>query len=339
MLRGLPGHDWCVLQAVALLACGLGLTVVGDVFAGVFDTNGFEGYTLNSSLEGQFEVVENSSSTHKWLSAGDGLGTAMVQDAISESGKAVKVTRASNSDDRWAIYVGDLDYPHYRNITINWDMYVAPTGATGNVFGPFLGVDTYDDTQGSINVLGALGVDATTGDVLYQAQGTGRLTEAGSPISFNQWHSFEIRLDFLNDRYEVIVDGGLRASDGFVDATSANFSDADIAAFAAAADGVSQSEEAVAYFDNFRVLEIVPPDFDFDGDVDGDDLSIWQGSYSVDGGGDADFDGDSDGADLLIWQQYFGYGIPVQVNSVAIPEPATLALLALSGLTSCRRRR
>lgn len=80
-----------------------------------------------------------------------------------------------------------------------------------------------------------------------------------------------------------------------------------------------------------------PGDFDLDTDVDGDDLTKWQGDYGVNGNSDADLDGDSDGRDFLIWQRnYTGPG----VTSAAVPEPTSLALLAAGcGAFALRRRR
>ena len=51
--------------------------------------------------------------------------------------------------------------------------------------------------------------------------------------------------------------------------------------------------------------------------------------------GDADADGDVDGDDFLMWQNSFPY--PTAISSV--PEPNSLALLALGGLMMLRRRR
>ena len=80
-----------------------------------------------------------------------------------------------------------------------------------------------------------------------------------------------------------------------------------------------------------RLLAEFGADFDEDGDVDGDDLVIWQGNYSMSGAdhtdGDADDDGDVDGRDFLTWQrQYTGPGMLVGSVSVAVPEPASVVL-------------
>lgn len=77
-------------------------------------------------------------------------------------------------------------------------------------------------------------------------------------------------------------------------------------------------------------------DYDNDGNVDGDDLAVWEGEFGDVAAGlsaDGDGDGDADGDDFLIWQQDFGASTPVVVTAAAVPEPAGLALL-LMGLVS-----
>jgi T5SS/PEP-CTERM-associated repeat protein len=72
-------------------------------------------------------------------------------------------------------------------------------------------------------------------------------------------------------------------------------------------------------------------DFDRDGDVDGDDLTQWQGDFGVNGLSDADDDGDSDGADLLAWQWQVGSGAPAIAAADAVPEPGALTLASVAG--------
>jgi hypothetical protein len=83
----------------------------------------------------------------------------------------------------------------------------------------------------------------------------------------------------------------------------------------------------------------VPGDFDVDGDVDGDDLMVWEGAYGLNALADADGDGDTDGRDFLAWQRQFGSGVPLEAADSTVPEPRTilLALVALLGTTISRR--
>ncbi|MDP6634042.1 MAG: PEP-CTERM sorting domain-containing protein [Phycisphaerae bacterium] len=61
--------------------------------------------------------------------------------------------------------------------------------------------------------------------------------------------------------------------------------------------------------------------------------------------GDIDDDGDVDLDDFSLLRQGFGFGVPAPPASAppaagaAIPEPATLCLLAFGGLAALRRRR
>lgn len=66
-------------------------------------------------------------------------------------------------------------------------------------------------------------------------------------------------------------------------------------------------------------------DFDFDGDVDADDLQVWALNFGMDGypDADADFDYDADGHDFLVWQRQIDNGTN---TDAAIPEPASLIL-------------
>ena len=75
-------------------------------------------------------------------------------------------------------------------------------------------------------------------------------------------------------------------------------------------------------------------DFDVDGDVDGDDLTLWRNNFGTGTThmtGDADGDGDADGGDFLTWQRQLG-GPATAGATASIPEPATLASLALGTL-------
>lgn len=85
-------------------------------------------------------------------------------------------------------------------------------------------------------------------------------------------------------------------------------------------------------------------DFDYDGDVDGEDLAAWQASFGLSAGaamsaGDADGDGDVDGRDYLVWQR--NHQPTSAPELAAVPEPAGLtivSLLAMMALTrSCAR--
>jgi hypothetical protein len=92
----------------------------------------------------------------------------------------------------------------------------------------------------------------------------------------------------------------------------------------------------VVYLPNLvRLVVVEAPiysaDFDLDGDVDGDDLTVWKNSVGPADGADADNDGDSDGADFLAWQRQFG-SVPAVPALTAVPEPTALLGFTLLGL-------
>ena len=73
-------------------------------------------------------------------------------------------------------------------------------------------------------------------------------------------------------------------------------------------------------------VDLIPSDFDYDGDVDGFDLLLWQLNNSV--------------GLLTDWEANYGMVSPLSSSSAAVPEPNSLVLLSLNGLLAlhgCRR--
>jgi hypothetical protein len=94
-------------------------------------------------------------------------------------------------------------------------------------------------------------------------------------------------------------------------------------------------------------VTVAGPAGNADGDdkVDGADLASWQRHYSpmVAAGstfalGDWNFDDKIDGADLALWQSHYDPIGASEASVSAIPEPATMMLLA-GGLVVLGRRR
>ena len=298
------------------------------VASGTILSTGFDDFS-NGALAGQ----------HGWLTAGTGGSTAVVQDSVFlSSGKAVTVTKqlGTNNDRRWAKPVSGL--PTQRFVTIDWDMLVSQT--TNPVgFGPFFGVDTYDaDT--TPYVLGSLGVDATTGDVLYQFQDSGVLVKTGSVVVFNAWNHFRIVLDFQTDTYMGYLNGALIAATGFVDRGFGlnNFTDADIATFAASDDYDSQTKSGAAVFDNFVIRDGLVGDFDIDGDVDMADYTRWRDRFGMSvspAGNQADGSGNGivDASDYVVWRKHLGTSLFSGIGAGAlgaVPEPTGVACLTIA---------
>lgn len=217
----------------------------------------------NGQLEGQAPFPEPFP-VGTWLQThpvGNYTSKATVVGGVFAPGggtQSVKVDRGANTDARWAVPVDG--WPSERYVCIDWDMRVEQTvAADPSQFGPFFGVEAYDDDATSIGLLGSLGVDATTGEVLFQDGGAGEFV-AGPIVSFGTWNHFTIVLDYGTNTYQALVNNILVATEEFVDHAEIpgglnQFTDANISALAAGGDAFSQAATGTAYFDNFKVLE------------------------------------------------------------------------------------
>jgi hypothetical protein len=90
----------------------------------------------------------------------------------------------------------------------------------------------------------------------------------------------------------------------------------------------------VVYLPNMMRLVVVEApiysaDFDLDGDVDGDDLTVWKSNVGPGDGADADF---------LAWQQQYG-SVPAVPAVASVPEPAAVIMAFLSLATLIRAKR
>jgi hypothetical protein len=235
---------------------GLGLVALGAwpvVSSGVvlYDSLGFEPPRfVPGELTGQDPLAG------PWEKSGTNTSTALVQALTVQSGaQSVQVTRqpAPNGDSRWTVF---KEVPNPLSVTVDWHMRVQQSTTTG--FGPYVGVEVYDELGNDPLLAGSLGVDSRTGDVLFQEAGTGFLLETGTVVPFDQWNQFRIVLDYANDRYSVFMNGAPLGSQGFVDAGIDDFTDADIATLAAAGDPASLAAGGTAFFDNYRVEYEIP---------------------------------------------------------------------------------
>jgi hypothetical protein len=86
------------------------------------------------------------------------------------------------------------------------------------------------------------------------------------------------------------------------------------------------------------VLYRAAADFNFDGEVDADDLFLWKAAYGADGSADADGDGDSDGRDFMVWQRQVQQSALLAAASTSVPEPGGLLLAGVACMSYCGQR-
>jgi len=241
----------------ALVVAGIGPSVRAAV---IYSSGGFE---QGAGLPPRFVPgVLTGQDFATWVEQGPavGGGTAVVQTAVVSSGsQAVRVDR-TNADKRYWANFADVTStsipPLERFLSIDWDMNVSRSSVPGVPFGPFFGIEAYDPNS---RVISAAGVDATTGDVLYEAPGTGILTETGVKVPFGSFQKFRLVLDYNTRSFEVFVNDALAVkAPGFVNSSVSGFSDADIAALAAQAEPPTQT--GTAYFDNYVVSTSAVPE-------------------------------------------------------------------------------
>jgi hypothetical protein len=213
-------------------------------------------------LEGQ-AVFPEPLPIGTWLRTRNGLSTARVVNSVAASGsQSVQVDRVANSDDRWAVPVSG--WPSERYVCIDWDMRVEQSTVPVGSFGPFFGVEAYDDDAAALGLLASFGVDASNGEVLFQEDTTGFVTAPGPTVAFGVWNRFTILLDYVDKDFElylnmlpVTLPAG---TNSFVDDANIpggldQFTDANISTFALGGDAGSQAATGRAYFDNFMVVQ------------------------------------------------------------------------------------
>jgi hypothetical protein len=222
----------------------------------IYDSAGFE-YPLFTpgNLGGSGASLSTQDS---WVRTGN-PGTGVVENSLAADGtQAVSITR-QGADERWAVpeTIANPTVP----VVIKWDIYVKQTIFTlPGSFGPYMAVEAYDALGNPPLLAGSAGVDASTGEVLYQDAGTGYIVSTGQTVPFNSWHHFDMVLNYSSHTYSVYVDGAPMATDiGFVDAGVNDFTDAPIATLAAGADSASQQASGQAYFDNYSIGLVPTP--------------------------------------------------------------------------------
>ena len=236
---------------------------VGTIFGtyGGFEAPNSTVFLGSGQLEGQNGTVANASTTTQWKrSIGANLATIKVQNTMVQSGsQAVQFTTPQAiSNDRIGLH--DVGWPStgLRYICIDWDMKLGAKTTSGG-FGPYFGVEAYDDNGVAVSRTTSLGADAESGFVVYQ-NGVGQPVSAGNAPLVAGWHHFSMILDYAVGSHltDLYVDGGFIATVPFIDDPGGNtlnsFTDAPMFALSLGPAGSPEASQAgTAYFDNYIV--------------------------------------------------------------------------------------
>jgi hypothetical protein len=178
--------------------------------------------------------------------------------------------------------------------------------------------------------------------------GAGAFDDLGDSVDipFNAGTEVVIELDVIGDQ----LNGYVWAADdpaGKPELPQITYTDATYTTAGLAGLGFAEDDDGTSVFYRYAAAQETPfidsdpsnGDYDGDGDVDGADFLTWQRGLGLTGQpdattGDSDDDGDVDAADLALWQSHFG-GAPAVAAVGAIPEPASLALLAAGAMAIC----
>jgi hypothetical protein len=169
---------------------------------------------------------------------------ADVETSVTHGGtQAVSLTRLTSSQDtRWAPsaftsspYQAVADNTPV--VDINWDMQVAP-GGSNDLFGIEL--------NNGVSRIAYTAVDAS-GNVADDRGGV--VTDTGTSVSTGEWASYDLRVNFSTQTYQVFVNGSpVDPSIAFEDPAT-EFTDASLVSYTA--DGGPGS--GVAYYDNYSI--------------------------------------------------------------------------------------
>jgi hypothetical protein len=336
------------LVVISVMAMGL-----GSANAAIFDSGGFEGYTAGyASIVGQ----------DGWVGFNEVDG-AVINGGSSEAKIASADEDAYMPGFNW-LYLGkvsDRNASDHRN-----GIYRPFAAQTGMVHLEVMlnhmqsnsskrEISLRDSSDAEYATIAALVGSATKygepGDrqeMFYAYDGENTVWDYDHDVEAGSWGYYIITIDanVATQTYDATVTYG---GDNYFYGSFVEVASWTGLSFAGTVADISrvyvESDQSVSQWDNFLIegsggTSTIPGDFDADNDVDGVDFGLWQAGYPTTSGaslidGDADADGDVDGVDFGIWQANY----PTNVGAAAIPEPATICLLALAGTVLLARRR
>jgi autotransporter-associated beta strand protein len=231
------------LRVCALLLCGFAAGLVSVQAATVYDSGGFEAFVPTQPLDAQDPV------NGPWAQD-NGASTAEVT-AVNpiEGMQSVKITRAAGAagNTRWGVVKSVAPSDANNVVNIYFDMRVV---REPNEFGPLFGIEAYDASLGAPKLIGSLLLDASMGQVLCRAANTGAFVGTGTYLDIIRHHHYQLAINFTEKTCSLYADGSLIHTEGFVDSTATQFTDAPLATLAL---DPANNNKGIAYFDNYRI--------------------------------------------------------------------------------------
>ncbi|MDB5333145.1 MAG: hypothetical protein JWP03_4296 [Phycisphaerales bacterium] len=232
----------------------------------VYDSQGFEtsrGYVAGP-LAGQVSTdTQTLPLNTKWTEFADPGNTGTVPTAIVGTApgtpvaggtQAVTVTRSTGTT-YWGFNAAPTTPTNFA--LIDWDMRYQASSTNQPVYG----IEVYDaGTQ-----LASAGVNATNGHLMSLNSNLDTLDTGVVTSPADQYHHWQIAMDFVAQQYTVSVDGTVDYTAPFL-AADTQFTDADIFGRGALDDGVNgiggpaHPTTGAAYFDNYLVQTSATPE-------------------------------------------------------------------------------
>lgn len=231
---------------VLLCSLVLGAGSASTQAATIYNSGGFEAFVPTQDLDGQDPAPPVGNGP--WAQD-NGTSTAEVT-AVNpiEGSQSVKITRAAGAsgNTRWGVVKSVAPAGINNVVNIHFDLRAV---REANEFGPLFGVEAYDASSGTPKLMGSLLLDASTGQIVCHAANTGAFVGTGTYLDVIVHHHYRLAINFTDKTCSLYADGGLIHTEGFVDVTATNFTDAPLATLALA----TNNNAGIAYFDNYRI--------------------------------------------------------------------------------------
>jgi autotransporter-associated beta strand protein len=229
----------------ALFATGLVALSKG---AGIYDSGGFESpvFLLEQSLDGQDPPPPLGNGS--WAQD-NGSSVAVVTAANAIDGaKSIKITRSpgASGNTRWGVVKAVSPAVPDNVVDIRFDMQVVQKT---NEYGPLFGIEAYGSVLGAPKLIGSLLHDASTGELVCQRAGSGAYTGTGFYPDLKRHQHYRLSLNFTARTCSLFANDQLVHTEGFVNPSVTNFTDAPLVTVAAG----SVDETGSAYIDNYRI--------------------------------------------------------------------------------------